>query len=87
MHKVRSLFQGVSLRVGLAVFAALTALMAFAGPALATESATETKLKTVAEQVGSEGVSIVLVILGAITALIVAIIVIPKAVSLIKRFI
>ena len=68
---------------------AVAGLILAAGPmaALATESATEEKLHTVTSQVGSEGVSIVLAILGGLVALIAAIIIIPKGIGMIKRFI
>lgn len=75
-------------RMGL-IGAALAAMVVTAFPmaALATETETETKVKEVATQVGSEGVVIVLAILSALIALLVAMIVIPKAVALIKRFV
>ena len=57
------------------------------GAALAVESPTEEKLKTVTTQVSSEGVSIVLAILAGLVALIAAIIIIPKGIGMIKRFI
>jgi len=70
------------------VLAAVGALMAVSPlAALATESETESKLKTVTTQVSSEGVSIVLAILAGLVALIAAIIIIPKGISMIKRFI
>jgi hypothetical protein len=64
------------------------ALMAVAPAAsLATATPTETKVGEIATSVGSEGVEIVLAILAALVSLLVAIIIIPKAVGLIKRFI
>lgn len=66
--------------------AAVTMLVAPAA-SLAVETPTEEKVKTVAEGVGTEGVAIVLAILGALVALLVAIIIIPKAVALIRRFV
>lgn len=62
-------------------------VMLLPGAALATESATEEKLKTVTTQVSSEGVSIVLAILAGLVALIAAIIIIPKGIAMIRRFI
>lgn len=64
--------------------ALFVALPAAAG---ATSTPTETKVGEIATSVGSEGVEIVLAILGALVSLLVAIIIIPKAVGLIKRFI
>lgn len=69
----------------LAVVAAVPLLVPAA--ALAVESPTEEKLKTVTTQVSSEGVSIVLAILAGLVALIAAIIIIPKGIGMIKRFI
>ena len=71
--------------VATVVAAALVAVLPVA--ALATESETETKLHEVTTQVGSEGVAIVLAILGGLVALIAAIIIIPKGIGMIKRFI
>jgi energy-converting hydrogenase Eha subunit E len=69
--------------------AAATAVVLGALPAVAsaTESASETKIKEVATQVGTEGVSIVLLILGALVGLIALVIIVPKGVKMIKRFI
>ena len=74
--------------VALFAFSAATATV-LVGPAgaLATESETAKKVKEVATNVGSEGVEIVLIILTALVSLLVAIIIIPKAIGLIKRFI
>lgn len=73
----------------LSVCVALTAAVLASAPAssLATEGATATKVKEIATDVGTEGVEIVLGILAALVTLLVAIIIIPKAVGLIKRFI
>lgn len=68
-----------------AAFAALVAV--FPAAALATESATEEKLKAVTTQVSSEGVSIILAVLTGLVALIAAIIIIPKAIGFIRRFV
>jgi len=40
------------------------------GEAMATESAAETAVKTIAEKIGSEGIAIFLIVVTAITALI-----------------
>lgn len=79
-----------SVRFGVAAasaFLAAALVAAFPISALAVESATEEKLKTVTTQVSSEGVSIVLAILAGLVALIAAIIIIPKGIAMIKRFI
>jgi hypothetical protein len=55
--------------------------------ALAVETETEKKIGTVTTQVSSEGVSIVLAVLAGLAALIAAIIIIPKAIGMIRRFI
>jgi hypothetical protein len=56
-------------------------------PAASGATETETKVGEVATQVGTEGVTIVLAILAALVGLLVAIIIIPKAVALIRRFV
>ena len=56
-------------------------------PAVAGATETKTKVTEVATKVGDEGVEIVLAILAALVGLLVAIIIIPKAIGLIKRFI
>jgi len=68
-------------------FVAAAVMVASPMAALATESETEKKLHEVTTQVGSEGVAIVLAILGGLVALIAAIIIIPKGIAMIKRFI
>lgn len=85
---MRKFVQGTKARY-LALSVALTAGVLGAAPAssLATEGATATKVKEIATDVGTEGVEIVLGILAALVTLLVAIIIIPKAVGLIKRFI
>ena len=55
--------------------------------AMATETETEKKVGEIATSVSSEGVVIVLAILSALVTLLVAIIIIPKAIGLIRRFI
>ena len=59
------------------------------GPAasLATEGATSTKVKEIATTVGTEGVEIILAVLTALVTLIVAVIIIPKAIGFIRRFV
>jgi hypothetical protein len=56
-------------------------------PAVAGATETKEKVGEVASKVGSEGIEIVLAILTALVGLLVAIIIIPKAIGLIKRFI
>jgi hypothetical protein len=73
--------------LGVCVLVASAFVAAVPAAALATESAGEEKVKAVATQVGSEGVTIILVILGALAALIAMVIILPKAVKMIKRFI
>jgi hypothetical protein len=68
-------------------FLAASATVLIAPAASLAESETTKKVTTVASNVGTEGVEIVLAILTALVALIVAVIIIPKAVGLIKRFI
>ena len=73
--------------VAASAFVAAAVIAAVPVAALATESATEEKLKTVTTQVSTEGVSIVLASLAGLVALIAAIIIIPKGIGMIKRFI
>ena len=71
-----------------AAFCAAALIVAFPVAALAlAESETEKKIGTVTTQVSTEGVSIVIAVLGGLAALIAAIIIIPKAIGMIKRFI
>lgn len=56
-------------------------------PAVSGATETETKVGEVATQVGTEGTTIVLAILAALVGLLVAIIIIPKAIGLIRRFV
>lgn len=86
MNKIFAFCRTARGRISLVVMSASLAVMAV-GPGLASATETETKVKTVAEQVGSEGTNIVLLILAALVGLLVAIIIIPKAIGLIKRFI
>jgi len=71
--------------LGASAFVAAS-LIVFPVGALAESEATK-GVKKVAEGVSSEGVEIVLAILGALVAILVAVIIIPKAIGLIKRFI
>lgn len=87
MSKVLAFLSTTRGKVVVVCMSAFCALMAGPGSAMAVETATEEKVKTVAEKVGSEGTNIVLIILAALVALLVAIIIIPKAIGLIKRFI
>jgi hypothetical protein len=73
------------LAVSTFVFGAL--LAAVPASALATETETEKGVHEVATNVSTEGVTIVLAVLTALVGLIVAIIIIPKAIGLVKRFI
>lgn len=88
MHVLKSCLKSARLRVAF-VAASLAALVMASVPmaALAVESETEKKIGTVTTQVSSEGVAIVIAVLGGLAALIAAIIIIPKAIGMIKRFI
>jgi hypothetical protein len=55
--------------------------------AMATETETEKGVHEVATKVSEEGIEIILAVLTALVALIVAVIVIPKAIGFIKRFV
>ena len=56
-------------------------------PALAEESAGAKKVKEVTTTVSTEGVEIILAVLGGLVALIALAIILPKAVGFIRRFI
>jgi hypothetical protein len=84
---VRRAYTQFSVRVVGMCALVFSALLVGPAGALATESAGETKVKEVATQVSSEGVSIILAILGALVTLIALVIILPKAVKFIKRFI
>jgi hypothetical protein len=58
-----------------------------AAPALATESEGSKKVKEVTTTVSSEGVEIILAVLGGLVALIALAIILPKAIGFIRRFI
>lgn len=92
MSLVRLLIQGfagakqkVTFLVALCIAVAMTAVMPVL--ALATETETESKIKAVTTQVATEGVSIILAVLTGLVALIAAVIIIPKAVGFIRRFV
>lgn len=72
--------------LGAAALAA-SVVVALPGMALATETPTEEGVKTIATNVSTEGVKIILIVLTALVALIVAVIVIPKAIGFIRRFV
>ena len=81
------MFTSARAKVGAAALGVAGLILA-AGPVAAMATTpTETILGEVTTQVGSEGVSIVLAILGGLVALIAAIIIIPKGIGMIKRFI
>lgn len=69
------------------VAVALSVSVAFVSDAMATESEGATKIKEVATSVGTEGVTIILAVLGALVSLIAISIILPKAVRWIKRFV
>lgn len=58
-----------------------------AAPALATETEGAKKVKEVTTTVSTEGVEIILAVLGGLVALIALAIILPKAVGFIRRFI
>jgi hypothetical protein len=58
-----------------------------AAPALATESEGSKKVKEVTTTVSTEGVEIILAVLGGLVALIALAIILPKAIGFIRRFI
>ena len=74
-------------------FRVVAATMAVAGvvfgamPALASASETEEKLKSLSESISTEGVKLILIVLTALVALIAAVIIIPKAIGFIRRFV
>lgn len=73
--------------VAVSTFVAGAVLAAIPASSLATETPTEEGIKTLTTTVSSEGVEIILAILTGLAALIVAVIVIPKGIALIKRFV
>ncbi len=76
-------------------FRVVAATMAVAGvvfgamPALAsaTPTETETKLEELSSKISTEGVKLILIVLTALVALIAAVIIIPKAIGFIRRFV
>jgi len=68
-----------------AVMAVILAVLPMA--ALATETETEKGVKEITTSVSTEGVAIILAVLTGLVALIVAVIVIPKAIGFIRRFV
>lgn len=84
-----SMFKRMQSRYVAAVAFVAAALTLAGAPAasLATESETATKIKAVATTVASEGVEIILIVLTALVSLIVAVIIIPKAIGFIRRFV
>lgn len=81
------LFSSIRVRYAMVVASVTALALAGASSALATESATAEKVKTIASTVSSEGVEIILAVLAALAALIAAVIIIPKAIGFIRRFI
>lgn len=81
------MFKSLRLRIALVIASVSAFAVAFVPGAMATESATAEKIKAVATTVSSEGVEIILAVLTALAALIAAVIIIPKAIGFIRRFI
>jgi hypothetical protein len=67
---LKSLFAYLQHKMLVAVVACTAALLAVPALASATESPAETKVKTLAETINTEGISIFLIIVTAISALI-----------------
>ena len=89
MNYLTSMFRGLvsqgrAFRVGVM---ALCISAFVAAPALATESEGSKKVKEVTTSVSSEGVEIILAVLGGLVALIALSIILPKAIGFIRRFI
>jgi hypothetical protein len=88
LNKVRSACAWAGAKYMLVVAASMGVILgALPSSALAVETEGETKVHEVASQVGSEGITIVLAVLGALVGLIALVIILPKAVKFIKRFI
>jgi hypothetical protein len=89
MKHFSSMFRGLvsqsrAVKTGLMVLC----ISAFvAAPALATESEGSKKVKEVTTNVSTEGVEIILAVLGGLVALIALSIILPKAIGFIRRFI
>jgi hypothetical protein len=89
MKSLSSMFRGLVTR-SRAVKTSLTVLVVSAfvvAPALATESEGSKKVKEVTTSVSTEGVEIILAVLGGLVALIALSIILPKAIGFIRRFI
>lgn len=71
----------------LCVTVSFVTLAALPGGALAVESEGTKKIGEVTTKVSSEGTEIILAVLGGLVALIALVIVLPKAVGFIRRFI
>jgi hypothetical protein len=90
MRKMFSTVQALGSKARTAVFAVCLAVVvsvAVASPALATPSEGAEKVKEVTTKVSSEGIEIILAVLGGLVALIALTIVLPKAIGFIRRFI
>lgn len=74
-------------RISVAVLSLFVAAVATTGSALAIESEGTKKIGEVTTKVSSEGTEIILAVLGGLVALIALVIVLPKAVGFIRRFI
>lgn len=89
VKRVVSYMQVLSFRVyavALASVMALTGFVVAGGEAMATESAAESSVKTLAEKIGSEGVAIFLIIVTAITALLAIIVAVTLGLKKLKSF-
>lgn len=81
LSKMRTRYTAVCIAV------VAVAMSAFPALASATESEAATKVKGVATEVSTEGTTIILAVLGALAALIALVIVLPKAIGFIRRFV
>ena len=70
----------------MAVFTVLGSFLFEAAPSMATESAAETAIKTLAEKIGSEGIAIFLICITAVTGLIAVLVAVNLGVKKIKSF-
>lgn len=89
MTFLRNMFRGL-VSQGRAAKVAVTMLVISAfvvSPALAVESEGAKKVKEVTTSVSTEGVEIILAVLGGLVALIALSIILPKAIGFIRRFI
>lgn len=89
MNYLTSMFRGLVTK-SRAVKTGLTVLVVSAfvvAPALAVESEGSKKVKEVTTNVSTEGVEIILAVLGGLVALIALSIILPKAIGFIRRFI